>query len=385
MNPAIVVAAYDRPYALERLLASLARGDYPNEPVPLVISIDRTETDSYRRVCALAESFVWRFGPKRVVRHDEHLGLVDHVYYCGDLSEEYGSIVFLEDDLAASPVAYKYASSALSFYATDEKIAGVSLYALWFNGYTLQPFTPLDDGGDVFFLQIPYTQGQAWTSGQWRRFAQWRTRGNITPSLCDPLHRMWLDFDGQDQFPVMTKYLVETGAFYVFPRVSLTTGMGDAGTHFARSTLFFQVPLLQSKANFSFTKRADSAAVYDSFFEILPDRLSRLAPALEKFSYDVDLYATKEPRILHSPLVLTSRECRRPLVSFGRTMRPHEANVVEGTPGSAISLAKSEDICWGRLAGLKTQKSAYEYHNRVPRPGKKLRAQFALLDLLGQG
>jgi hypothetical protein len=382
MNPAIVISAFNRPHSLARLLAALSKAEYPDDGVPLVISIDRSTTGSNQHVCDVAEQFDWKFGPKRIVKHKNHLGLVQHVFYCGGLSQEYGSVVFLEDDLGVSPVFYKYASRALAFYNDDECVAGISLYALWFNGYTKHPFIPLADGTDVFFLQIPYTQGQAWTQKQWQRFGDWRAKNEHRPTSGDNLHKMWLDFDAEDHFPIMTKYLVSTNSYYAFPRVSLTTGMGDAGTHFAESTQFFQTPLLQAKDSFAFRNFDDSFVVYDSFFEIRPDRLNRLTNALRGYEYDVDLYATKEPRHLRSACVLTSRRSRSPILAFGKAMWPMEANVIDAIPGAGILLSKIEDVRWDWLAELDTQKHSHEYFTRRQRLGKRRWLEYALLDLL---
>ncbi len=382
MNPAIVISAFNRPHALARLLAALNKAEYPDDGVPLVISIDRSDAGHNQEAIDVAELFEWRFGPKRVVKHKDHLGLVQPVFYCGGLSQEYGAVIFLEDDLGISPVFYNYASSALSFFDSDECIAGISLYALWFNGYTKQPFVPLADGTDVFFLQIPYTQGQAWTQKQWQRFSDWRAKGDLRPASGDNLHRMWLDFDAEDHFPIMTKYLVSTNSYYVFPRVSLTTGMGDAGTHFAQSTSFFQAPLLQSKDSFTFKNFDDSFAVYDSFFEIRPDRMNRLTNALRDYEYSVDLYATKEPRHLQTSYVLTSRRSRAPILTFGKAMWPMEANVIDAIPGAEITLSKIRDVRWDWLAELETKKRNHEYFTRHQRLGKRRWLEYALLDLL---
>jgi hypothetical protein len=382
MNPAIVVSAYNRPHALARLLCALDRAEYPDEAVPLVISIDRGDSGEHRNVMEVADRFDWKHGGKRIIQHTEHLGLVQHVFRCGDLSQEYGAIIFLEDDLGVSPVFYPYVSNALAFYDRDERIGGVSLYALWFNGYTHQPFAPLADGSDVFFLQIPYTQGQAWTQRQWQRFADWRAAGNVRPTTDDNLHSLWLAFDAQDYFPIMTKYLVSTHRYYVFPRVSLTTGMGDVGTHFADATNFFQVPLLRSKESFAFSTLDDSPAVYDSFFEILPDRLNRLTGVLRGYTYAVDLYATKEPRHLRAPYVLTSRRSRAPILAFGKSMQPMEANIIDAVPGDELVLCKTNDVRRDWLANLETRKSNHDYFTRRQRLSKWTRLQFALLDLV---
>jgi len=79
-------------------------------------------------------------------------------------------------------------------------------------------------------------------------------------------------------------------------KVSLSTGCGDAGTHFNRTVTFFQAALQRSKQTYTFKNLDDSVCVYDSFFEILPDRLNRLNERLSAYNYDVDLYATKTER-----------------------------------------------------------------------------------------
>ena len=65
--PAIVVCAYNRPYALQRLLRSLQAAYYPpGKPVPLHISIDHAETPAVWAVQEVAEGFDWPYGPKQV-------------------------------------------------------------------------------------------------------------------------------------------------------------------------------------------------------------------------------------------------------------------------------------------------------------------------------
>ncbi len=209
MNPAIAIAAFNRPHALERLLSALCRAEYPVGDVPLVISIDRGEGEGNRQVRQIAAQFYWPFGEKQVIRHDAHLGLVENVFFCGGLAEQYGGVIFLEDDQGISPFFYPYAVQALRTYGGDPRIAGLSLYALWFNGYTRQPFVPWADGSDVFFVQVPYTIGQVWSAAQWRRFREWRSTQPRVLSSEDQVHDMFLHFDQEDWFPLLTKYVVE--------------------------------------------------------------------------------------------------------------------------------------------------------------------------------
>ena len=152
MKPAIVVVAYNRPASLRRLLDSLA-GQHGAVDVPLVISID-AGGDQFAQVQAVAAQFDWAFGPKQVMVRERPYGLINHVFACGDLAEQFGSIILLEDDLVVSPMAYRYVADALDFYGDDPQIAGISLNALWFHGITHEPFSPYLDDGDVFFAEL---------------------------------------------------------------------------------------------------------------------------------------------------------------------------------------------------------------------------------------
>ncbi|MCZ8284392.1 MAG: glycosyltransferase, partial [Bacteroidia bacterium] len=58
-NPAIVVSAYNRPHALQRLLHSIAAAHYESRDITLIISIDQSESGS---VNAIAENFRWEHG-----------------------------------------------------------------------------------------------------------------------------------------------------------------------------------------------------------------------------------------------------------------------------------------------------------------------------------
>lgn len=65
---AIVVVAYNRTDSVSRLLGSLAKAHY-SIPAPLIISIDKSNTDD---VAKLADSFEWEHGPKRVIKHQQN-------------------------------------------------------------------------------------------------------------------------------------------------------------------------------------------------------------------------------------------------------------------------------------------------------------------------
>lgn len=363
MNPAIVVPAYNRPHALKRLLASLQCADYPpGVSIPLVISIDPENAIPDPVVREAAESFDWKHGAKEIIAHKEHLGLLQNFYYCGNLTERYGSVIFLEDDLVVSPVFYRFASQALRRFENDPRIAGISLHRYASNGYTHLPFEPLSDSSDAFFMQVASILGQAWSKAQWDAFARWR--GTSQKVGREALHDLWSQFDADDYFPILTNYLVSTDRFHAFPRVSLTTGFGDAGTHFARGTSYFQVPLQYEKTSFQFKTLEASNAVYDSFMEILPRCIQRLAPGLRDLEFDVDLNAAKQPRHLKADHVVTTRACRSPMKTFALAMRPPEANLVFGVEGEGINLCKPDELLWDKWSEIETRKKLFEYAGR---------------------
>lgn len=380
LYPAIVVSAYNRPLALRRLLTSLARADYPTAHIPLVVTIDSGPDVANPHVVALARDFAWPHGPKEVIHQPQHLGLVQHFFWCGALTEKYGAMILLEDDLVVSSVFYHYAASALNYFNAAPHIGGVSLFALWYNGYTHHPFVPLADDAAVFFLQIPYTLGQAWTAAQWARLAQWRAdnAARLHPGPADALHALWYGFDAGDYFPTMTKYLVDTGQFYVYPRTSHCTGFGDVGTHFAQATSYFQVPLQREQTQYQFKALTDSDCVYDSFFEILPDRLKRLAPDLRGYDFAVDLHATKEARHLTAPYVLTTRPMRRAERTFGLQRWPMEANIIDNMPGTEITLGRAADVRRGRCPDVLAHQQAHSYFTRGRRLSGRVFAQLLL-------
>lgn len=381
MKPAVVIAAYNRPDALERLLQNIAYAHYPVD-VPLIISID-PDGSRQSEVAAVAHRFAWVHGEKRVIVHETHLGLVEHVYFTAGLASEFGSIIRLEDDYFVSPTYYDYASQALDYYADDPRIAGISLYSVWFNGYTHEPFTPYLDTGDLYFMQSPWSQGQAFTASQWDAYSAWRaTDPHLTPA--DPIHEVYATFDAADWFPIATKYLAETNRFYVFPRESVSTNFGDAGTHFADQSRYFQVPLQTRRREFRFQPLDDSIAVYDSYQEMLPDRLNRLTDALSAYDYTVDLNASKSAQKISTPYVLTTRPCRAPIHTWGCELHPREANLAMNVNGDEIVLCRAEDVRRDWLAHWQMRCRHYDYAHRRHAVSFRDRLIMRLVEWLGR-
>ncbi len=369
-KPTLILPAYNRPHSLQRLLNALAAADYPPD-VRLIISID-AGGENGRLVQQIAHQFEWTHGKKEVIQQEQHRGLIEHIFYCGDLSQTVGDIILLEDDLFVSPMFYHFAAQALDYFAEDGRIAGIALNTLWFNGFTHTPFTPYLDDSDIFFMQIPWYQGQAYSVAQWRRFMEWRATADpqITPT--DGLHEMFSQFSSNEWFPFKTKYLAQTNRFYAFPRQSLTTNFGDEGTHFQQRTLFFQVPLQTVRHHFRFCDLDTSTAVYDPFQEMLPTCLNRLTEQLRPYSYTVDLQGTKSLANIRTEYVLTSKKSHAPLFRYGLQMRPLLANVINSIPGQALTFSRTADLDMSRKGEwIREARLAHYYARR--RYGRKQR------------
>lgn len=354
VDPAIVAVAYNRPASLARLLASLDRARYETK-ANLIISIDKGDNQNVLRI---AEEFTWRHGTKQVNYQERNLGLREHILKCGDLTAKYGSIILLEDDLYVSPVFYQYSRELLTHVADKPEIAGVSLYSHQLNHNAVLPFRALDDASDVYFSQWASSWGQAWDNRQWSDFRAWYAQNNQPLLPDDRMPTSIIRWPDRSWLKYFIKYCIVTAKFVVYPRESYTTNFGDVGTNAPQASQMPQSPLQLFKTNLRIGEAADSIAAYDGWFEIMPDRLKRLAPALRDYDFSVDLYATKRRGDITSQYVLTSRPCRNPVRTFALAMEPMEMNVIEDVRGMGLSLCQVAGVDWDSPRGLER---LYEY------------------------
>lgn len=342
VTPAVVVMAYNRPHSLQRLLNSLALATYPSEGVPLVISIDHSDTD---QVLQLAQKFHWPHGSKEVIAHEANLGLREHALACGDLTERYEYVIFLEDDLLVSPAYYMFAQQAVARYSSQPTIAGVSLYTFCYYEQAAIPFNPLPDNSDVYFLQYPASWGSVVFRRSWQKFRAWLAEGQqILPTDLLPVgvKKFWSD---KSWVKYYLKYMVTQQLYYVYPRISYSTTFSDVGVHHATINTKYQVPLqLMSSPSPRWIEFEESYAVYDVFFELLPDRLNRLVPELTNYNYLIDLNATKEAQLYPQQYILTTQKAREHIKSYAYQLKPAVMNVIYQLPGHAIKFCRKEHL-----------------------------------------
>lgn len=330
----IVVVAYNRAKSLYRLLTSLNAAEYLVDDIPLIISIDRGEHN--QDVLEVANEFVWKHGEKTVVYQKENLKLRKHILKCGDYALEYGNVIILEDDLFVSKYFYQYAESALAFSDLHDRIGGVSLYNHRFNVEASEPFEAIDDGYDNWYFQFASSWGEAWTEKQWRCFKEWYVqtpnvdnRNDVPEYVRGWPKSSWLKY--------FIAYLVEKDKYFIYPKKSLTTNFGEAGTHVNMSNTTHQVPLQNSPIRYRFSTLEESSSIYDAYFE----SVSVSNKVINDNYVAIDLYGKKDASLLACKYrYILSRNALPYKIEkrYGCDMRPHEENILHNITGNDFFL-----------------------------------------------
>lgn len=333
MKPCIVAVGYNRPECLSRLLKSISEAIYNFRDITLVISLDKADDDN--GCFEIAEQFKWNYGEKIINTHQQRLGLRKHILECGDLSQKYGSVIILEDDLLVSPMFYSYACGALEVYKNDSRITGISLYSHEWNGYANKFFSPILDGNDVYMGQYSITWGECWTKEWWNNFKKWYLENQILDKNNEKLPTNINNWPESSWGKYFITYMVEKNLFYIIPRFSLSTNCSFPGQHVKTVDTSHQVRLLETNDyNFKFS---DSSKLlkYDIFFENID-----LKTVLEKqLNSCVTINLTSKNRKYSTRYVLTTKRIPFKVVeSFGLELRPIELNILKNIQGYSIFL-----------------------------------------------
>ena len=327
---AIVCVGYNRIKALSRLLNSLLCAEYPNNDVPLVISIDCSgDEELYKYV----NVFEWPYGNKYVNIQTVRLGLKKHIYQCGDLTRYFKAIILLEDDLVVSPVFYSYVLQSLKVYSEESRIAEISLYKNERNGYVNLPFVNEQNGSDVFLMQDVSTWGECWTEKMWNEFTSWRDSHseediqNVDmPSRIKGWTRAWSKY--------YNAYVVDTNKYVIYPNVSLTTNFSDAGEHGDTNPSEVQVNLLQRDFDyrmlpFSELIKYDIYSNNESIYDFLK---------IDRKDLCLDIYGFHD-NVRNCRYVLSTKKLPyKRMVGYALYMRPLELNIKNNVTGNDIIL-----------------------------------------------
>ncbi len=329
---AIIAIAYNRVRSLERLLASLSAAYYGDEEVPLIISIDKSDTDEVER---FADRYDWAAGPKTIVRHERNLGLKAHILSQGRWLDEYDAVVILEDDVVVARDFWNYVRQTVTQYKDNDEVAGISLYSFAVNYHVRRPFTPLRTSDDVYFMNCASSWGEVWMRSQWRRFESWlETHAEFTYSPALPLSI--LSWKAQSWLKYHTRYCIEENKYFVFPYVSYSTNFSDLGMHVDVRNSLYQVPLMQGRSGvLRLPKNVSDGVMYDGFFEnkALYDTLG-----LDEAECCLDLNGANGNRVGKRYWLTTGRHPYAVKRSYALMRRPVESNVLENCEGQGICL-----------------------------------------------
>lgn len=327
---AIIVVGYNRMDGLKRLLNSVVNANYPDTNIPLVISIDcSNNTDVYNFV----RNFQWPHGPLYVNIQKERLGLKNHIFQCGDLTEYFKGVILLEDDIYVSPDFYNYTLAAIEKYCDEEKIAGISLYNEERNGYIGLPFQPLNNGYDVYAWQTISSWGEAWTDTMWGNFRKWLLEWDEDfdsipmPSVIKTWSKAWSKY--------YYAYIISKDLYYLFPYCSLSTNFNDVGGENGGGGSLVQVSLQNGCRDYNMP---DFTALvkYDVFQQNIElyDVLG-----LDKKDVCLDLYGMTYGEIKPKRYVLSVKMMDFEIVrSYSLSLRPIELNVINAIDGKGIYL-----------------------------------------------
>lgn len=326
---AIVVVGYNRLLSIKRLLGSLERAEYPKINVPLVISIDcSNDLDLYNFV----EEYIWPFGNKYIIIHEYRLGLKQHIFSCGDLTQYFKGIILLEDDIYVSRFFYNFVLDASNYYDLDSDVSCIALYAKTLNETIPMLFTPRKEYYDVYATQVVVTWGQYWSRKMWNEFRNWLNNN-------EDLN--WSDFEIPGKVKNYVKawskyyyaYLVANKKFVISPYESFTTNFSEAGEHNSIKTSVGQVLLVKKYESYCFAP-VNELVQYDSFMN--PIGLGRYLGIDDK-DICIDLCGNHKD-ITKDYLLSIDLMPYKCIRRFALSMRPIEENVINNIEGEGIYL-----------------------------------------------
>lgn len=327
IKPVIMIPAYNRPDALQRLLESINNAEYP-EGVNIYISL---EGGVSKEVFDIALQFSPKYLRCEVIQRQNRLGLRSHILECGNMALKYGAVIVLEDDLVVDKYFYQYAIAALNYYSNENSIAGVSLYAYEYNEYANLPFKPMGNGYDTYPMRVPCSSGQAWTGTQWSNFKKWyeqNTVESVNKTLGLPnVVKDWPESSWKKYFAA---YLVQNNLNFIYPYQSYSTNCSDAGgTHSLSESNIVQVSLasqLRSQPEFKFCPVTDPDIAYDSYMEPCGKSIY-YSLGVDGKDIVIDMLGMKNIEEISKKYVLTSKTVLNPIRQHPMHFRPIELNI----------------------------------------------------------
>ena len=322
---AIVIPALNRPHNLQRLLGALDAAHYPTDcMIPLVFALDQSAEDGFHApTLKLMENYQWSHGSKVIFKAPHPLGVRDNLLRCGRLTQDHQGVIVLEDDLWVTPLFYTAAQKLWYAYRNHPKIGAISIYSFRYNEHAARAFTPIKDNSDTYFIQTSSSWGQVWWKRVWAPFEAYLQNPHNQNPVQIPLDiQAWDDSWKKDHI----QYLANANLFTVVPRASFTTNMGSAGKHHQGLPNLLQADLAAGDVLNHLETIENSGAVYDAFFEPIPQTLKALFPKLQH-PLEADFYGIKPLSMLNGKRCVSAKESSAPLKRYSHRLRPDVLNL----------------------------------------------------------
>lgn len=269
----IIVPSYQRIQSTEELLVAIGENEHKSH-FDVLVSVDKPPT------LKIENAFIELFNQQQVqyVIRSTNLGLKKHIFTLMIESlVAYETITIIEDDILISKKSLEYTLAAIKFFTkTKDVVPCLSLYCPSSNEFNFNPFTPIRNGMENFFMQVPSSWGQTFFTSELTKFFRWLaetpTDQQRWSSLKMPRQvEMWSSQSWKLDY---YRYIVSKNLFVCYPYNSHSTNRGiDIGTHHKDPTFAFDVTLAScdysvKECNFVDITRGIK---YDPFFELIVD------------------------------------------------------------------------------------------------------------------
>ena len=153
----VILFTYNRPSHTIQTIDALLKNDEAAESDLIIFSDapkDGASREKVKKVRLYLET-ISGFKSIRIVKREDNLGLAQSVISgVGEVVNEYGSCIVLEDDLVTSPYFLKYMNDALDTYKQDDRVISI-------HGYCY----PVGNLPETFFLK----GADCWGWATWKR------------------------------------------------------------------------------------------------------------------------------------------------------------------------------------------------------------------------
>lgn len=273
----IIVFAFNRPKALERLLESLKK-NYLFKDSKLFIFIDgyRNKNDTPRvdEAIEVARKFCNENKQNRQIITSQHnKGLATSIITgVSSIIAEYKKAIILEDDLICTPNYLSYINQALDFYENDNRIFSIC-------GYGLKIKKPLGYYGDVYLSGRSSSWGWATWKDRWEE-VDWEIR-DWEEFVNNKKRQKAFNKNGSDMYSMLKDYMegknnswairfcynqFKLGKYSVCPFLSKINneGFGEDATNCKQTFSRFKTEMdTTNQINFIFDKKIMPNSIID--------------------------------------------------------------------------------------------------------------------------